>query len=927
METRLFLDSVLGGEGRYCLFGARKSAPRIVQNFYSSVGELLQAADELNAINYDTYFALGTFDENDSRKATNVLSLSSLFLDLDCGPSKDYATQKDAIIGLQSFCKKLSLPKPTVVNSGRGIHVYWALHEPITPEEWLPVAQCLKSACSLHGLRADPAVTADVARVLRVPNTHNYKTDPPSEVVCMTMGEPVNLDVFYELLGGEELTPPTEIVSSPEDKYAHLESSFKDVLVKSSKGNGCEQIRIALTDKDNVSEPTWRGILSILKASVDGSRDKAHAISKGYSGYSEYETNAKWDNLSPSMPYSCVKFNEHNPDICLKCPHWLKVGSPITLGNRTKEASETTVEAPAASIPTSPITTYTIPVYPKPYFRGVNGGVYLRTTDREGDPIEVNIYHNDLYVVKRINDVETGESIVLRLHLPKDGVKEFTMPLTAVTAKEEFRKQMSMMGVALMRMDDLMQYITTWVNELQASGGATMAHKQFGWVGEDCKSFILGNQEIFADRIEFNPPSNQTIGLMPAFEPKGTLEGWKETINFYNREGFELHQYVVGAGFGSILMKFMGEISCAALHLHSKESGVGKTTALLAALSIWGRPDELLLQERDTYNSKMNRGEVMHNLPLCMDELTNSSGKQLSDIAYQFTSGKQRMRMSGGSNAERYRGEPWNLIAITTGNTSMVELIGTYKSMPKAEAQRIFEVKVKRIFNSSNDKGMTDEFARNLLANCGWAGVIFVQHILNNLDAVKNLIAQVQERVDKRANLVAENRFWSAQVTGSICGLILARQAGLLDFSIEPVFNWAIEEAKGNKLRSDDMSSSAQQILNDYINEHWGNVLWIKSTDDARSKDGTDPLVIAESMPKGKLIARYEVDTKKVYLVPKPLKEWCGKQQINYESLIEDFINDMEGVRGNTRLSKGTHVVLPKSRVIIVKCDLDVKNR
>jgi len=157
--------------------------------------------------------------------------------------------------------------------------------------------------------------------------------------------------------------------------------------------------------------------------------------------------------------------------------------------------------------------------------------------------------------------------------------------------------------------------------------------------------------------------------------------------------------------------------------------------------------------------------------------------------------------------------------------------------------------------------------------------------------------------------------------------LILARQAGLLDFSIEPVFNWAIEEAKGNKLRSDDMSSSAQQILNDYINEHWGNVLWIKSTDDARSKDGTDPLVIAESMPKGKLIARYEVDTKKVYLVPKPLKEWCGKQQINYESLIEDFINDMEGVRGNMRLSKGTHVVLPNSRVIIVKCDLDVKNR
>jgi uncharacterized protein (DUF927 family) len=176
----------------------------------------------------------------------------------------------------------------------------------------------------------------------------------------------------------------------------------------------------------------------------------------------------------------------------------------------------------------------------------------------------------------------------MRLHLPKDGVREFTIPLTAVTSREEFRKQMSMQGVALMRMDDLMQYTTTWVNELQASGGATMAHKQFGWVGDNCESFVLGNQEIFKDKIEFNPPSTQTAALMGAFEPRGSLEKWKETINFYNRDGFELHQYVVGTAFGSILMKFMGEISCAALHLHSKESGVGKTTALLAALSVWG---------------------------------------------------------------------------------------------------------------------------------------------------------------------------------------------------------------------------------------------------------------------------------------------------------------------------------------------------
>ena len=93
------------------------------------------------------------------------------------------------------------------------------------------------------------------------------------------------------------------------------------------------------------------------------------------------------------------------------------------------------------------------------------------------------IYHNDLYVVRRLRDVEIGEAVVMRLHLPKDGVREFTLPLTAVTSRDEFRKFMSMQGVAVTKMDEIMQYTTTWVNELQANSVADQAHRQFGWTG------------------------------------------------------------------------------------------------------------------------------------------------------------------------------------------------------------------------------------------------------------------------------------------------------------------------------------------------------------------------------------------------------------------------------------------------------------
>ena len=71
-----------------------------------------------------------------------------------------------------------------------------------------------------------------------------------------------------------------------------------------------------------------------------------------------------------------------------------------------------------------------------------------------------------LYVVKRIMDVEVGEAIVMRLHLPQDGIREFTVPLTSVTSKEELRKQLSMHGIAVLRMDDIMAYTTTWVTSI-----------------------------------------------------------------------------------------------------------------------------------------------------------------------------------------------------------------------------------------------------------------------------------------------------------------------------------------------------------------------------------------------------------------------------------------------------------------------------
>jgi hypothetical protein len=66
-----------------------------------------------------------------------------------------------------------------VVESGHGMHVYWPFKEAISPAKWQRYAEGLKAACVVHGLKADPARTADCASVLRPPGTHNHKDDRP----------------------------------------------------------------------------------------------------------------------------------------------------------------------------------------------------------------------------------------------------------------------------------------------------------------------------------------------------------------------------------------------------------------------------------------------------------------------------------------------------------------------------------------------------------------------------------------------------------------------------------------------------------------------------------------------------------------------------------------------------------------------------
>jgi hypothetical protein len=617
-------------------------------------------------------------------------------------------------------------------------------------------------------------------------------------------------------------------------------------------------------------------------------------------------------------PHFCSTIERLNPDGCEGCPNKGKITTPAVLTKEVKEATpEDNVIEEIDGDSTKQIT---IPALPRPYFRGQNGGVYLRSVNENDEPEEICVYHHDFYVTRRLHDVELGEVIAFALHLPRDGTRDFVVPLSAVTSREEFRKHMSMQGIVTYGkdIDKLMAYTAAWIKELQQTTTASEAHQQFGWVDDEkMDAFVLGDQLITINGTEYNPPSSKTSGHIHKFKPKGSKERHKEILDFYNQDGMELQQFTVCAGFGTILMPLTGLYSLG-IHLFG-ETGGGKTTAMYTGTAIWGEPRGLTGTKADTPNSRMNFAEVMHNLGLNTDEMTNIHGKQASDYAYQLSEGTQKNRMAGGGNYERVRGRPWHLIALSSGNVSMYAQMAMAKGDTKAEMQRLLELRVDEIPMVEVDPTVSAGLFKDIQLNYGHYGPEFVQYIIENRATVSADYEKIKAKLDKAAGLNQKNRFWSGGCSAILAGALAAKRAGIIDYDMKRLFKWVVGQLIRVKAFVDDSTASVQTLVTEFATEHWGSILKIKSTEKAQNAEGVTPMVIPEQNPRGMFVARYETDTNMLYIVPKTFKMWLGEQKIDYTSTVEGMQKEMGAKRMKMRLTRGTNFNLPSIWVLSVK--------
>lgn len=885
-----FLSLVLPPTGQYCVVGLKKDKkPR--QVFVSSVDEVSGLADALVHRGYDAYFALANFDSEETRTVANAISLNSFFLDLDCGEGKAYESQADGITALKKFIKETNLPKPSaIVNSGRGVHAYWVLEHEISKDDWKPLAEQFKSLCQKNGLEADPAVTADIARILRVPSTLNFKNpNDPLQVSVIMSGARVGLDVFKSAL--PEVDPLNIPGSAPFIRQmdpmtlalmGNYESKFKTILIKSLQGEGCAQITYAYENQESLEEPLWRASLSIAQHCSDA-QIGIRKISERHPEYNPAVAARK--AAETKGPYTCATYKKLNPKVCEGCE--LKVTSPIQIGREIVEATAEENVVVSAEPVTKEEKVYHIPNYPFPFFRGRVGGVYRRADKDDEEGKDQLIYPYDFYVVKRIHDPDDGETLLMRLHLPKDGVREFILPLNVALSKEKFINAVSQHGIAALgkRQDALMAYVTRWVEELQAMDKSEIARRQYGWL-EDNEAFIIGDREICTDgTVKYSPPTAATLPLIPVFRPKGDFHVWKDIINAYARDHMQNRAFAFFMGFGGPLMKFIGGgmLDGFLLNLVSSKSGSGKSTLLYAINSIYGMPKPLLLSYKDTHNHRMQRLGAMQSLTPTIDELTNMEPKAMSNLVYDITSGKGKNRMSGKANVERMNHTTWQIPVVCSSNRRIKDALMTIKSFPDAELLRILEDDL--LPDPYDDPTWSKAHFGRLMGNYGHAIDPYIKYVAANLPTVVALLDEVNAKLDRAAGIKNTERFWSAGMAVGITGGMISKSLNLHNIPVEPIFDYAVNLVKNTRSKNHEEFSHIEDFLGGFIQRHYQDILVINGTADKRTGIEMGPI----REPRGKVMVRYEPDTKLLFISNHEWRQDCGKMFMGYDDTLNPY--------------------------------------
>lgn len=927
LKPLAFLQAVLPVEGHKVAAVIQPSGA-LRHKFFLSFEEMAAYISTQDGLGLTAYHACASYkvpemdprgtprkDRTLGRTHHNVLAAKAFWLDIDYGPQhakpSSYRDGQDAVEATQSFCRAAGLPAPVFVGSGHGVHVYWPLDAALDAPRWAALAGGLRQLCVRHGLEADAVRTADICSILRTPGTHNRKGSVEKIVEAGPLQGPYPLNLFRAL---HEAQGPVNATTHPGASSGRRSLVAAAINVYGSTPDAdpalatqaCQQLRAVLESEGNVSEPHWYAALGVWKHCVDGEA-YAHEASKGYQGYTHAETQTRLERAGEFGPTTCEKFAGVNPQGCQGCPFAGTIKSPIQTGRREarvavlpgtdrvvggddREASARTGAADDIRLPQG---------------FGIKGTrlVFLaeKNDGADGDALisEYPIY---------LKSVQTGEingesfSLHLGLDLPNEGHREIVLPSKTFFGSMGVG-EIAGRGAVIHDGELFKRYIRLSIDNYNREQKLKMQYEQFGWKGEG--AFLYGTQ-LYTPTSVTPALGNEEVRLRGQYlrpAPGGSLERWQAAANKLFAKGCEAQAFALLCSFAAPLMRFhsTGE-GGAIVSLTNEKSGTGKTTALEAVASVWGREEGLKLTDDDTRVSKGLTLGVLGNLPCTYDELYGRDPEIIKNFVLMFTNGRDKMR--GTQNGEiKHTKATWQTILVLASNNSIVDILNSVDGTD-APSYRVLE------FHTDIPKGIHgkgDELKRALKDNSGYAGDAYLRRLVHpqTMQFVRDGLPAWTQQVWDYTGLSNEHRFWVRTIASVIAAGAVVKGMGLLEFSPQRIANWAMEQVKARKLPLDDPFGvrAPISILSEFLHEHGNDTLVMPRA----YHPALSNLPLRE--PSRALLVRYDYAEGHIYIAETPLRKWLVKKGVNIRSWL-DQLREIKIVTRESRritLGAGTH--------------------
>jgi len=829
--------------GLYC--AAELTTKKKEHTFVQKIEEIEPTVGKWITQNKDIYFALSTFEQSGKRTADNARHIRSLFIDMD-----GYETKKAAALALDGFLAKTGidlLGSPYIVNSGGGLHCYWPFTEDVSVDEWKPVAENFKRLCKQEALSIDMTVTADAARVLRIPETFNNKAKYATPRPVRILAEGDTFD-FHDLAnhiesqlknappplppkGKTDLAlpgkrPETALSTTTVKLFENSVTKFKNIYKKTKDGVGCDQLRYYVENAtEDGMEPLWRGWLSIAQKCEDG--EKAAVWLSDLHPYPHERMHQKLAEIKG--PYPCVKFDSENPGICDGCPHRGKITNPLALGRETAvTTAETTINVENGN------KQLIRPEPPRGYAYGVRGGVFMEKEDSDANgqvtKRQIMLLPYDMFPVDILS--HNGEHLVHMLAVRDYKVQAVSFPQKAVVSKDETVKALAQQNVLATfgsgNDKNLYDYVRACVEKMSSEKKPIEVPDHCGWQQND--TFVWGGK-IYSpnkDPIEVPMPGLENITMNS--KPAGTLENWRKFIDLLVRRKLWDHLAIILVGAGSPLMRFT-KLHGLTVHCASTDSGTGKSLALEGAASIWGHPTHYRTGAGTSPVAMQQRLGLLHSNPLITDEITSKNRDEFEwfpAFLLSMTEGRGKERMESGANKERLNLSTWAAMAIMSSNTHAVDyLTGTRKHASEGELRRLIEYIMDEKLEWSADE---IEIIKSLSSNYAVAGVVLAQYMVDNIEMIDTLVLQTVRQMYTEYKAPNDERFWMAGVGCAIAAGILmnSEHAGIAEFPLVEIiesFRKRINHQRGSIKGS---YRSAEDVLNAFVQEYQGKFVVVR---------------------------------------------------------------------------------------------------